>query len=161
MNGGSINVRNLSLTWATIARMPDVPIYRRDFKALADLRAEEARILLAKGKQQGAYYLAGYAIECALKACIAKKTKKFQFPPKMDYVRELYSHKLKALVSASGLDADLTKEIDTNPGFKTNWSTVKDWTEESRYKASGLNGKDMYNAVTGKDGVLPWIKQRW
>jgi hypothetical protein len=141
--------------------VPDVPIYRRDFKVLADLRAEEVRLLLAKGKQQGAYYLAGYAVECALKACIAKKTKKFQFPPKIDYVRELYSHKLNALVSVAGLDPDLKKEIGANPAFGTNWSTVKDWTEESRYKTSGLNGKDMYNAVTGLDGVLPWIKLRW
>ncbi len=144
-----------------ISRVADVPIYRRDFKALADLRADEARILLARGKLQGAYYLAGYAVECALKACVAKKTKRFQFPPKMDYVRELYSHKLNTLVSVAGLDADLKREMDANPAFKTNWGTVKDWTEESRYKASGLNGKDMYNAVTGKDGVLPWIRQRW
>jgi hypothetical protein len=41
------------------------PVYRRDFKILAELRSEEVLILLAKGKQQGAYYLAGYAVECA------------------------------------------------------------------------------------------------
>jgi len=139
----------------------DVPIYRRDFKVLADLRAEEARALLGKGKQQGAYYLAGYAVECALKACIAKRTKRFQFPPKIEYVRELYSHKLNDLVKAAGLDADLRKEMATNKIFEANWSTVKDWTEESRYRTTGLNGKDMYNAVVGTDGVLPWIKTRW
>ena len=128
---------------------------------MADLRAEEARILLAKGKQQGAYHLAGYAIECALKACIAKKTKKFQFPPKIEFVRELYSHKLNALMSVAGLDADLKKEMDANKAFKDNWLTVKDWTEESRYRTSSLPGKDMYNAVAGTDGVLPWIKLHW
>jgi len=139
----------------------DVPLYRRDFKTLAELRADEARVLIASGNQQGAYYLAGYAIECALKACIARKTKRFQFPPKTESVREIYSHKLNALVSVAGLDAELKKEIDTNTAFGTNWITVKEWTEESRYKTSGLNGKDMYNAVMGPDGVLPWIKQRW
>jgi len=30
----------------------------------------------------GAYYLAGYAVECALKACIAKKTQRHEFPDK-------------------------------------------------------------------------------
>lgn len=141
--------------------MADVPIYRKDLKFLADLRAKEAGVLLADGKSHGAYYLAGYAVKCALKACIAKKTKKFEFPAKPDYVREVYSHKLNTLVSVAGLDADLKKEINTNPAFATNWSTVKEWTEESRYKTEKLNGRDMYNAIVGADGVLPWIKQRW
>jgi HEPN domain-containing protein len=138
-----------------------VPIYRRDFKILADLRSEEARILLGKGKPQGAYYLAGYAVECALKACIAKKTKRFEFPGKAEYIRKLYTHELDKLLSLAGLDAQLNKDMAANKVFEANWSTVKDWTEESRYRTSGLNGKDMYNAVAGPDGVLPWIKRRW
>ena len=128
---------------------------------MADLRADEARILVARGKQQGAYYLAGYAVECALKACIARKTKRYQFPPKMDIVREFYSHKLRVLLTAAGLDAELDKALAANKAFGVNWSMVKDWTAESRYKTSGLNGKDMYNAVAGTDGVLPWIKLHW
>jgi HEPN domain-containing protein len=138
-----------------------VPIYRRDFKILAELRSEEARILLGKGKQQGAYYLAGYAVECTLKACIAKKTKRFEFPAKAEYIRKLYTHELDKLLSLAGLDAQLNKDMGANKVFEANWSTVKDWTEESRYRTSGLNGKDMYNAVAGPDGVLPWIKLRW
>jgi hypothetical protein len=38
---------------------------------------------------------------------------------------------------------------------------VKDWTVESRYESAGLNGKDLYNAVAGPNGVLPRIKLRW
>jgi len=30
----------------------------------------------------GAYYLAGYAVECAIKACIAKGTRRYEFPDK-------------------------------------------------------------------------------
>jgi HEPN domain-containing protein len=139
----------------------DVPIYRRDFKALASLRANEARILLNRGRNQGAYYLAGYAIECALKACISKKTKRFQFPPKRKYVDRMYGHDLDALLDLADLNGPLQKEIAVNPAFAANWNTVKDWSAESRYKTSGLNGKDMYNAVTGPNGVFPWIKLRW
>ncbi len=141
--------------------MTHVPIYRRDFKILAELRSEEARILLGKGKLQGAYYLAGYAVECALKACIAKKTKRSEFPAKAEYIRKLYTHELDKLLSLAGLDAQLNKDMGANKVFEANWSTVKDWTEESRYRTSGLNGKDMYNAVAGPDGVLPWIRLRW
>ena len=137
------------------------PIYRKDFKVLADLRADEARILLSNGKPQGAYYLAGYAVECALKACIAKKMKRSQFPPGIEYARQAYSHKLQELAKLAGLDSQLDKDTKLNQAFATNWNTVKDWTERSRYQSGGLNGKDMYNAVMGKDGVLPWIKLRW
>ena len=42
----------------------------------------------------GAYYLAGYAVECAIKACIAKKTRKSEWPPKPEDVRKMYSHDL-------------------------------------------------------------------
>ena len=141
--------------------MADVPIYRRDFKQLAELRAEEARILLARGKQQGAYYLSGYAVECALKACIAKKTKKFEFPPKRAYVDKAYNHNLNELAILAGLETELNRIVNGKKAFAANWSTVKDWIEQSRYKASGLNGKDVYQAVAGTDGVLPWITLRW
>jgi HEPN domain-containing protein len=139
----------------------DAPIYRKDLKILAELRAEEARVLLNRGKQQGAYYLAGYAVECALKACIAKKTKRFEFPQKRRYIEKVYSHDLGTLLDVAGLDAELQREIVANQAFAANWNTVKDWNEESRYRTSGLNGKDLYDAIMGPDGVLPWIKLRW
>jgi HEPN domain-containing protein len=47
---------------------------REDFQQLAESRLKEARALLTAELPDGAYYLAGYAIECALKACIAKRT---------------------------------------------------------------------------------------
>jgi len=40
---------------------------RADFQQLADERISEAAVLLAASKFSGAYYLAGYAVECALK----------------------------------------------------------------------------------------------
>ena len=44
---------------------------RNEFQELAEVRIGEAGVLLAGGKSDGAYYLAGYAVECALKACVA------------------------------------------------------------------------------------------
>jgi HEPN domain-containing protein len=43
---------------------------RFDSQKLASLRLREAKALLAAGFPEGAYYLAGYAVECALKACL-------------------------------------------------------------------------------------------
>ena len=45
---------------------------RTDLQQPALTRLAEAKALLAAGFPAGAYYLAGYAVECALKACIAK-----------------------------------------------------------------------------------------
>jgi hypothetical protein len=53
---------------------------RRDFQVLAEMRAQEAGVLAKNGNEEGAYYLGGIAIECALKACIAKRTKRHDFP---------------------------------------------------------------------------------
>jgi HEPN domain-containing protein len=139
----------------------DIPIYRRDFRTLAELRVEEARVLLRSKRRLGAYYLAGYAVECALKACIAKQRKKFEFPPKRNSVEKMYSHDLDTLLDVAGLKAQLERETTANKAFAANWDTVKDWTAQSRYKTSGLDGQELYNAVTGPDGVLPWIKLRW
>ena len=73
-----------------------------DLQKLASLRIKEAKTLLDNDRYEGAYYLAGYAVECALKACIAKKTKRFDFPDK-ELANKSYTHKLEALVGQSGM----------------------------------------------------------
>jgi len=64
---------------------------RTDFQDLSRLRMKEARRLFEAGCPEGAYYLAGYAAECAFKACIAKKTERFEFPDKEEGGRQLES----------------------------------------------------------------------
>jgi hypothetical protein len=135
---------------------------RNQFQRLAEIRAREAGSLSKSGRNQlGAYYLAGYAVECALKACIAKKTRRHEFPRDRKYVEKVYTHDLQALMKEAGLNNLLEREIKINKALGTNWNTVKIWSEQSRYEISGLKGKDLYLAVTGTDGVLPWIKRLW
>jgi len=52
------------------------------------MRLKDAEVLLQKGRNEAAYYLAGYAVECALKACIAKQTKRHEFPTGSGILRE-------------------------------------------------------------------------
>jgi hypothetical protein len=141
--------------------MREPPLTRRHFQKLADLRAQEAAVLVQNRKPQGAYYLAGYAVECAFKACIAKETRRHEFPPKRKYVQDVYTHNLSSLLQLTGLDKQLENDMKANAALGINWGVVKEWDEESRYVVSGLRGKDMYAALTGPDGVLTWIKQRW
>lgn len=141
--------------------MPRTILFQRDFKALSRLRAKEARALLRSGNQQGAYYLAGYAVECALKACIASKTKRSEFPPSPKDAQDFYTHDLSVLLKAADLHLKLDKDMNLNRALAVNWNTVKLWNEKCRYSCSGLNGKDLYKAIRGKNGVLRWIKQHW
>jgi len=46
--------------------------------------------------------MAGYAVECALKACIAKQTKRYDFPDKKR-VRDVFTHNLETLVKVAEL----------------------------------------------------------
>jgi HEPN domain len=70
---------------------------RRGLQELSRVRLKEATALLHIGLFDGAYYLAGYAVECALKACIAKETQRGEFPDK-DRVISSHTHKLLNLV---------------------------------------------------------------
>lgn len=137
-------------------------ITRSDLKVLVGLRLKEAETLLNKRCYSGAYYLSGYTIECALKACIAKKTKKSEFPDK-DVVFKSYSHNPNELVGVAGLRPQLDAKLRADSIFGVNWSTVIQWSEGSRYEIhKAKEAQDLLLAI--KDpahGVLIWIQQYW
>lgn len=135
---------------------------RVDFQKLAKLRVREAKLLLDNKFYEGAFYLAGYAVECALKACIAKQTKRFEFPP-IDS-KKFYTHKLGVLVDLAGLQSALEAEMTSVRAFRDNWAVVKDWKEDARYEAkiSKTQAEDLYVAITADpNGVLSWLKKYW
>lgn len=110
----------------------------------------------------GAYYLAGYAVECALKACIARGFRAEEWPEK-GFVVECHTHEILKLVRLAGLEAARTAGVIANPNLGTNWNVVKDWSERSRYERHSLiKAQRIHDAVThAADGVLPWIKLYW
>src|SRR5437763_17213662 len=101
---------------------------RNDFLELSRVREREASVLLDNGLWDGAYYLAGYAVECALKACIAKQTRRYDFPERDD-VNQSYTHNLEALVRVARLTVELEAQLQADPEFARNWDTVKIWRE--------------------------------
>jgi HEPN domain-containing protein len=135
---------------------------RNDLRELARIRLREARVLLKNGNYEGAFYLSGYVVECGLKSCIAKQTRRYDFPDKKT-VEKSYSHDLPTLVKTAGLEPDLDKEMKTNKGFAVNWTIVKDWSEASRYeKHTEKEAQSLYFAIANrKQGVLQWIKRYW
>jgi hypothetical protein len=124
---------------------------------------EAERLLEAPAMPEGAYYLAGYAVECALKAYIARLTKAGDFPDKQ-FAFECYTHSIEKLVKAAGLKDQRDAAAVANADLEANWSIVKDWTEESRYewKVGEAKAKALLEAIShAANGVLPWIKSRW
>lgn len=134
---------------------------RKDFQRLAELRAKDATVLARSRNYQGAYYLAGFAVECALKACIAQKTRRHDFPANRNYAGRVYSHDLSELLKLAGLDRQLDTDMGVNPKLAAHWSIIKQWRVGCRYEISGLEGKDMVASLNSPDGVLAWIKLHW
>jgi HEPN domain-containing protein len=137
---------------------------RADFKKLAGRRLTEAKILLKNKKYLGAYYLAGYCVECSLKACIAKQTRKSEFPRDRKSLDYIYTHNLSKLVKGSGLEIALDKKIESSSNFERFWAIVDDWSEESRYTVAITRkmAEDLTEAISNPDdGVFKWIKKHW
>jgi len=105
--------------WYTLPDLDDVriPVNRADFQKLSRLRIKEAKALLDGGLYSGAYYLAGYAVECALKACIAKLTKEHDFPDR-EVVNKSWSHRLSQLVEVAGLEKERNEKARLDKEFE-------------------------------------------
>jgi len=135
---------------------------REDLQALAKIRLSEARLLLEGGSWPGAYHLTGLAIECGLKACIARSTEEFEFPA-LKHVQDSWNHDLSKLLNTAGLQEQLTKNNIKDKQFEANWLTIKDWNIDSRYEMkTQREAQDIYTASTEKDhGVMAWIEESW
>ncbi len=135
---------------------------RNDLRRLSRLRIREARILLRAGAVQGAYYLAGYAVECALKACIARQFRRHDIPDRK-LVNDVYTHDMDRLLDLAGLRPALQQETVVHPPLRTNWNVAKDWKETARYDSSitAQEAQDLYAACTARRyGILPWLRNR-
>ena len=135
---------------------------RKDLQALSTVRLKEAKALLEAELWDGAYYLAGYGVECALKACIAKQTERHEFPDKKKALQS-YSHDLRSLAQVAGLGDGFSERSRREAAFGQNWETAQSWTEESRYRRHDQNSaQNMVEAVAHRsDGVLAWIRPYW
>jgi hypothetical protein len=135
---------------------------RGDLQRLSRIRMQGARSLFASGLFSGAYYLSGYAVECALKSSIAKETVKFEFPS-LIRVKSSYTHSLVDLLKTADLANDFQTARQQAPDLQASWDVVKDWSEQSRYKVwTRAEADAMIDAVgKAKSGVLPWIELRW
>jgi HEPN domain-containing protein len=135
---------------------------RKDLRALSRVRLSEARALLKAGLPDGAYYPVGYAVEYALKACIAKETQRCEFPEKKR-VNSSHTHDLKELVRVAALQNVLRTAVNGDPMLLKYWDVVQSWSEQSRYiKHSPESAQALIEAVGDRNhGVIKWVKHYW
>lgn len=92
---------------------------------------KDPQVLLAGRRYEGAYYLCGYAVELALKACICRTLGWAEFPETTNEFKGLTSlktHDLRILLRLSGRERRVKKY------HFADWSVVVEWSPEMRYR---------------------------
>jgi hypothetical protein len=140
-------------------------VNRLEWQQIAERWLVDAKALLDDHRWAAAYYLAGYAVECGLKACIlARVTVETEiiFEDRR-FSEKCWTHSLSELVKLAGLEAERITYTAANPAFARNWIVVKDWSEISRYQPTlHHRAKKLYSAITDDpNGVMQWIKAHW
>ena len=135
-----------------------------EWQTLAVERLQDAAALMAGGRWAFAYYVAGYAVECALKSCVLARlvVTGWVFSDKAN-AKDCLTHDFKKLVEVAGLRPELDARLATNVPFRTRWNTAVGWTVDSRYvPRTRAEAEVLYEAIGhDPDGVLKWIQTYW
>ena len=107
-----------------------------DLRRMAKARIDDAKALRAAGRYDGAVYIAGYAVECQLKARIATSLLAQGAWPEtnveFDNLGRLKSHRWEDLLKLSGRKAQIDKsttrqaawsyELEAGISIRQNWN---------------------------------------
>lgn len=109
--------------------------------------------------------MAGYAVECGLKACIVKRVTAAAGVIFEDrrFSDKCWTHSLDKLLEVAGLEAAWKSDTAANPAFDGNWTIVQEWSEQARYKTTAQNdAQNLLDAIIDPaNGVMQWIRVRW
>lgn len=128
---------------------------------LALNKLQDARLLRDHGSYGNAYYLAGYAVELALKAVIATRFVSNVLPDPGFVRRDLYVHDLNTLLAKAGVKAKFDSDAEDRPALLANWRLVANWSEDARYATADAKAAiDLIQAIEDpSDGVFGWVKK--
>lgn len=121
------------------------------FKELAKMRLLDAKVLLKGNRNLGAVYLAGYAVECALKWAI---TERYETPC---LAKELEIHDLDKLLKASGLDPYMAVDDKIRPLFS---ALTDGWGPQGRYSGKHLSAVEASLLYKQALQVHTWIIEK-
>jgi hypothetical protein len=135
---------------------------------MAVKRIHDAKALLNGARWEFAYYVSGYAVECALKSCLLARMvhTAWVFEEKWN-AKDCLSHDFGELIRLAGLTNELNARLAASAAagdaFVSNWGTVLQWKVTTRYASkTETEAKDLFAAITDKpDGVLRWLTNYW
>lgn len=135
---------------------------RKHLQRLSLCKLDDALLLFTHKRWGSAYYLAGYAVEFALKACAARQFSAETIPDR-NFVNSLHTHSLGKLAELAGLKDELRARQDRDSFFSANWGITVEWTPEARYEDTDKSSAHfLIEAVrNGEHGVLSWIQTFW
>ena len=135
---------------------------KNDLEKLAQIRLDDALFLLSANRSSSAYYIVGYAVELAFKACISKLIQPNAIPD-LAFIKVIYTHKFSELLSAAGLRPEFEEYIKMDSQFAANWAIANNWSEESRYEFwDPISAATMLQAIQDPNhGVFQWLKKHW
>ncbi|OXU15613.1 HEPN domain-containing protein [Sedimentisphaera salicampi] len=113
-----------------------MPLTEQQLKDKALCRIDDSKVLYQNGRFECANYICGYAIEMALKHVICRTLNWDTFPPESIALNKLTSfktHDLKVLLSLSGIEQKVKRELSVD------WYVVMNWSPEQRYSTQEIN----------------------
>lgn len=147
---------------------------RSTLQKLTHQRLADAAILLTANQPDTAFYLAGYAIECALKAAVCRTLDQDDFyqPDRTNkgsrYVqdrvfREFKTHNYSDLLVLSGLSAKFERARTEDSQLEIAWTRVRsmNWSEQVRYRIDFLSVLAVSEFVESVNTIILWISKYW
>lgn len=108
----------------------------------------DARFLLKHGRWHSGVYLAGYAVECRLKATVCQFIGEERLPP------ELQTHDLSILLVNAGLE----KTLQSNQQVRTYFNFIESvWDVEIRYAAKPYGRNDAEKFLDTVRRFVKWL----
>lgn len=127
----------------------------RRFREVALQRFEDAEVLLANSRTNGAMYLAGYAIECMLKALLLAHAPASQHPRILKSFRGKMGHDLE------GLKRALQRKGITIPAqVVRRLASVNTWSTELRYLPGRRKWQEAKGILVVAEEIIAWAKGR-
>ncbi len=128
----------------------------RGFYRSAYQRFEDAEILLNQDRTTGAVYLAGYSVECMLKALILSSVSALERVEVLATFRGRIAHDFEWLrnryVSLTGamIPADVARDL----------TFVNTWTTDLRYMAGSLRKDEAETFLITANRIIQWADGR-
>lgn len=122
-----------------------------ELRTIAQARLEDAEVLRQSGRQDGAVYLCGYAVEMALKAKIGETLNWEGYPStnsEFQNYQSFRTHNLEVLLRLSGAEAPV--RLANLP----DWSRVSEWDPEMRYDLIGTTSDDDARLMIESTGAI-------